>query len=135
MLEAEVKSRHSEPLSPAILRSKVWVEQGGEVLLSEWRIALLTEVAANGSLAAAAERLGVPYRTAWQRVKEMEARLGAPLLTTSSGGSEGGGSHLTPLANDLVGRFNRVTGGVADELATRFQREFGDLLDGGDASG
>jgi molybdenum-dependent DNA-binding transcriptional regulator ModE len=33
---------------------KAWVERGGEVLLSEWRLALLEAVAATGSLAAAA---------------------------------------------------------------------------------
>jgi molybdate transport system regulatory protein len=116
------------PVSPAALRSKVWLERDGAVLLSEWRIALLEEVAATGSLAAAAERLGVPYRTAWQRVKEMEDRLGAPLLATASGGADGGHSHLTPLAADLVARFRRATAGLADLLADRFHREFPDLL-------
>ena len=55
------------------------MERGDEVLLSEWRVALLEAVAAAGSLAGAAEAIGVPYRTAWQRLKETEARLGVRL--------------------------------------------------------
>jgi len=110
------------------VRSKVWVERGGEVVLSEWRVALLAAVAETGSLARAAERLGVPYRTAWERIKETEGRLGMRLLATESGGAEGGGSRLTEEARDLVARFQRVTAGVADLVERRFREEFADLL-------
>lgn len=110
------------------IRTKVWVERGDAVLLSEWRVALLEAVAETGSLAAAAARLGVPYRTAWDRIKETEARLGVKLLATESGGAEGGGSRLTPAAADLVARFRRVTAGLADEVERRFRDELGDIL-------
>ncbi len=110
------------------VRSKVWVERGGEVLLSEWRVELLEAVAETGSLAAAAEQLGVPYRTAWHRVKETEAHLGVRLLATESGGAEGGGSRLTDEAVDLVRRFRRVSAGLAEQVERRFRAEFGDVL-------
>ena len=113
--------------SPRV-RSKVWIERGGEVLLSEWRVELLEAVAATGSLAAAAERLGVPYRTAWHRIKESEAHLGVRLLATESGGAEGGGSRLTDEAADLVRRFRRVSTGLAEQVERRFQAELGDVL-------
>ncbi len=44
------------------IRTKVWIEQDGEVLLSDWRIALLEAVEATGSLAEAARQMDVPYR-------------------------------------------------------------------------
>lgn len=110
------------------VRSKVWVERGGEVVLSEWRVALLRAVAETGSLTRAAERLGVPYRTAWDRIKETEGRLGVRLLETESGGAEGGGSRLTDDAADLVARFERVTAGIADQIEQRFAAELRDLL-------
>ena len=113
--------------SPRV-RSKVWVERGGEVLLSEWRVELLEAVAETGALAAAAERLGVPYRTAWHRVKETEGHLGVRLLATESGGAEGGGSRLTPEAVDLVGRFRRVSAGLAEQVERRFEAELGEVL-------
>lgn len=108
------------------VRAKVWVEQGDDVLLSEWRVALLEAVDATGSLAGAAERLDVPYRTAWHKVKEIEERLGVRLLLTESGGADGGGSRLTDEAKDLIARFRRVTVGVADLVEHRFRVELGD---------
>lgn len=110
------------------VRSKIWVERGTRVLLSEWRVELLEAVEETGSLAAAAARLDVPYRTAWERVRETEAGLGVRLLATESGGAEGGGSRLTPEARDLIARFRRVTAGVAEEVARRFREELGDAL-------
>lgn len=110
------------------VRSKIWVERGARVLLSEWRVELLEAIDETGSLAAAAARLGVPYRTAWERVRETEASLGVHLLATESGGAEGGGSRLTAEARDLVARFRRVTAGVAELVERRFRDEFGDVL-------
>ena len=110
------------------VRSKVWVERGDAVLLSEWRVELLEAVAETGSLAAAAERLGVPYRTAWHRIKESEAHLGVRLLATESGGAEGGGSRLTDEAADLVRRFRRVSAGLTEQVERRFRAELGDML-------
>ena len=51
-------------------RSKVWLERDGQVVLSDWRVELLEAIEATGSLARAAARLDVPYRTAWYKLKE-----------------------------------------------------------------
>ena len=110
------------------VRAKVWVERDRRVLLSEWRVELLEAVDELGSLARAAERLGVPYRTAWDKIKEVEEGLGVRLLVTESGGADGGGSRLTSEAKDLVRRFRRVTAGIADLVEQRFRVELGDLL-------
>ena len=108
-------------------RSKVWIERDGEVVLSEWRIDLLDAVAETGSLSKAAERLGVPYRTAWDRIRQLESRLGVQLLASESGGSAGGGSTLTTEGRDIVERFRRMTTGIAELVDRRFSEEFGEL--------
>src|SRR5712692_7111109 len=78
-------------------RLKVWIEtEDGRVALSEWRVMLLQAVAEHGSLVAAARSLGIPHRTAWQRIQEMESSLGVTLLETISGGVGGGQSRLSP---------------------------------------
>ncbi len=112
----------------ARIRCKVWIEHADEVLLSEWRVDLLRTIAQTGSLARAAAAMDVPYRTAWSRIKEMEARLNIRLLETEIGGVDGGGSQLTGDARDLVERFQRVTAGVADLVEERFRDEFGGRL-------
>ncbi len=113
---------------PLAARSKVWRERGGRVALSEWRVQLLEAVEETGSLAAAAERIGVPYRTAWHKLHDVEVALGVKLLATQSGGAGGGGSDLTPEARDLIRRFRRVTAGIAEQVEASFRREFEDLL-------
>jgi molybdate transport system regulatory protein len=68
--------------------------------------------------------MGVPHRTAWQRLHEMEERLGVKLVETSSGGAAGGTSRLTPEAEDLVRRFDAVRDGLDAQVAERFTRLF-----------
>ncbi len=121
---AEAQTESDEPL---VARSKVWIERGGRVALSEWRVQLLEAVEETGSLAAAAERIGVPYRTAWHKLRNVEIALGVKLLSSQSGGAGGGGSDLTPEARDLIRRFRWVTAGIAEQVEASFRREFGDL--------
>lgn len=113
--------------APIDVRSKVWLERDGRVALSDWRIGLLEAVHQDGSLAAAAARLGVPYRTAWYKLREIEGQLGVRLLDTRSGGPDGGHTSLTPEARDIVRRFRRASRGVADLVRERFQAEFPEL--------
>jgi len=107
------------------LRLKVWLEaDDGLVTLSDWRASLLEAVQRHGSLVAAARELNVPHRTAWQRLHEMEERLGARLVDTSSGGAAGGASRLTPAAEDLLRRFTALRAGLDEQLAERFRAQF-----------
>jgi molybdate transport system regulatory protein len=112
--------------APLVIRSKIWIERGEDVVLSEWRVELLEAIDANGSLSRAAEALAVPYRTAWERVKATEAELGVRLLDSESGGADGGGSRLTPEARDFCRRFRRVSSGIQEVVSRRFAVEFGD---------
>ena len=116
----------SERGLPLAIRSKIWIERGDDVVLSEWRVELLEAIEANGSLSRAAEALNVPYRTAWERVKATEAELGVRLLESESGGADGGGSRLTPEARDICRRFRRVSSGIQEVVSRRFAVEFGE---------
>ena len=120
----------SQPGSaPLEIRSKIWIERRGEVVISEWRVELLEAIEATGSLSRAAQALDIPYRTAWERVKATEGEVGFRLLDSESGGSDGGGSHLTAEALDLCRRFRRVSSGIQDLVGRRFAAEFGDVTD------
>lgn len=106
-------------------RLKVWIEtDDGRVALSEWRVALLQSVAEHGSLVAAARSLGVPHRTAWQRIQQMESTLGVRLLETVSGGVGGGRSTLSPAAQELVRKYETVRAGLDELVGERFEQEF-----------
>ena len=58
-----------EALTPHL---NLWLEQDGQVVLSVWRVQLLTAIDQTGSISAAAERMQVQYRLAWDRLDEME---------------------------------------------------------------
>lgn len=105
------------------VRSKVWLERDGEVVISEFRADLLRAIDETGSVAAAAERLQLPYRTAWKKLRRMEEAAGRPLLASGSGGTDGGGSVLTPAARELLEAFQRLNQPVSELLEVEFTRE------------
>lgn len=95
--------------------------------------ALLRAVGENGSLNAAAESLGRSYSRAHKRLDALESAFGS-LLERQRGGSGGGGSQLTDLADTLLTRFDRLRAefsGVAETdetvLAGRVLERDGEL--------
>ena len=72
--------------------------------------ALLAAIEESASLNRAAERLGMPYRRAWQILQDAAKLFGSPLTSTETGGVAGGGSTLTPRARalrKLLGQLHR----------------------------
>jgi molybdate transport system regulatory protein len=86
-------------------RVKVWLEEDGRLVMSEYRLRLLAHVAECGSLTEAATRMGLSYRRAWGKVKELEQNLGVTLVESVHGGAGGGGSALTPAGRMLLDRY------------------------------
>lgn len=109
-------------LSP---KFNLWLEKNDEVALSTWRVALLKAVAETGSISAAADRMKVQYRTAWQKINEMETRLGVKLVETQVGGSHGGGARLTRAAQDYLDKFDRFSADVEKVVQSKYRAVFG----------
>ena len=99
----------------------IWFEVDGEVATSLWRVELLEAIDKHGSITAGAKAMGVPYRVAWQKVHDMEERLGKKLLETQTGGSEGGGAALTGAGRAHVRQMRH--------FADRAERAIGDIRD------
>lgn len=106
-------------------RCNLWVETEDDVVLSRWRIELLEAIAETGSISAAAERLHVPYRVAWSKLKEMEHGLGVSLVETRIGGMHGGGAEVTVAAREFIGRFHELEAGLDEWVRQRFREVFG----------
>jgi molybdate transport system regulatory protein len=105
----------------------LWIEIDDQVVLSRWRVDLLTAIAETGSISSAAEHIGVPYRRAWEKIHEMEQRLGVELLDTQTGGPGGGGARLTQAAQDYIARFQQFSQGIDAYVERHFQQAFGNL--------
>ena len=89
-----------------------------------WRVQLLEAIEATGSISAAAERMQVQYRRAWERLEEMEQGLGVPLVERHAGGPGGGGTRLTEAGRQYVARFNAFAQGVEALIARQFEQAF-----------
>lgn len=90
-------------------RSKIWIEDDhGNVVFGLGRYRILTLIKERGSLQAAATELKMGYRGIWGRIKATEERLGEKLLIKKVGGTKGGGSQLTPLAEKLIEEFGKT---------------------------
>ncbi len=70
--------------------------------LGEDRIRLLVAIEASGCLLDAANACGLSYRTAWSRVRELNALFAKPLVESIQGGQEGGSTRLSPDAARLL---------------------------------
>ena len=102
----------------------VWIEHNGVVVLSEWRVKLLEMIDQTGSISRAAEKMNVTYHRAWEKLHEMELRLGLRLVDTRTGGSHGGGAQLTPEGHDYIRRFHEFYDGLPELIDKRFRKAF-----------
>jgi molybdate transport system regulatory protein len=102
------------------VRSKIWLEIGGEPVFGQGRDELLRLIHKTGSINAAAKEMGIPYRKAWTYIDSMEKRLGFPLVNRLKGGPGGGESSLTPQALTLLEKFDLLQEGFNDMVNRRF---------------
>ena len=105
------------------VRTKVWIERDGAVVISDFLAELLEAVAEHGSVAAAAPALGLPYRTAWKKLREMEAAAGVPLIESTSGGSSGGQTSLSAAAIRLIEALHRISDPMTEVAQEQFELE------------
>jgi molybdate transport system regulatory protein len=117
--------RKDEKMKP---KFNFWLEEDGEVALSIWRVKLLEAIDQAGSISGGATEMNVPYRIAWQKIHEMETRLGQKLVQTQIGGSDGGGAKLTPLAQSYIQKFNQFQEETQTLLHSQYKKAFPDQL-------
>lgn len=67
---------------------------------------------AEGSLTRAAFRVGIPYRRAWQILRDASRLAGGPLVETVTGGSGGGSSVLSATGRTFLRRVQAMVAGL-----------------------
>ncbi len=105
-------------------RVKIWLESEGRIAFSTYRLRLLDLIAEHGSLSEAAEAMGLSYRRAWGKVRELEANLGDRLVESDVGGAGGGHSCLTPAGRALVERYRAFLAAAEQCVVAAFLWEF-----------
>ncbi len=103
------------------MRVKVWIEdRNGDMVMSMGRVAMLEAIERTGSLNRAAQEMNMSYRAIWLRLRSTEDRLGKKLMVSTTGGSEGGGTELTPLARAMIIKFRELNSDIAEAADSRF---------------
>lgn len=81
------------------------------------RVALIEAVDELGSIAAAAKRLGLSYKGAWDIVQGLNNLFDTPLIEAAPGGKAGGGAAVTPRGRAVAAGFRRVQAEIDAALA------------------
>ncbi len=88
-----------------VVRSKVWLEVDGKLLMGWGRVQLLEKIDELGSISAAARAMHLAYRNAWLWVEAMNKISPSPLVEKSTGGHRGGHARLTEEGRRIIHEF------------------------------
>jgi len=87
---------------------KFWLETKEGYIFGKGTFELLQKIQETKSISGGAKALGMSYRHAWGIIKEIEKRIGEPLLRTYKGGKiGGGGAELTQTGKNLIKTYLR----------------------------
>lgn len=100
---------------------------GAEIAIGPGKAELLAAIAETGSISASAKRLGMSYRRAWLLVDTMNRCFREPLVASATGGTGGGGAHVTDFGRRVLERFASMQASVDRALDTELAR-FAELL-------
>jgi molybdate transport system regulatory protein len=119
-METVMRKKHSD----IDLRSKIWIEVGGEAVFGRGRRVLLEAVEKHGSITQAAKKINISNRRAWSYIRNMEERLGIQLVVRQASGKNGRGAVLTPAARDFLDNYRHLELGINEFVAQRIRTSF-----------
>ena len=85
------------------------------------KVALLEAIDETGSISAAARKLKMSYKRAWDLVSEMNESLVKPALLTAPGGRAGGGTTITPVGRLIIETYREIEQAAASNAAAQIQ--------------
>lgn len=99
------------------LSASLILRRGSAARVGLERAALLEAIGELGSISAAATRMGLSYKGAWDAVQALNNLFDAPLVEAAPGGKAGGAAQLTPRGRAVIAGFRRVEAELAATLA------------------
>ncbi len=100
----------------------------GQPFLSSRRIALLEQIAATGSISAAARAIEMSYKAAWETIDAMNNLADEPLLVRQVGGKHGGGTQLTAYGLQVIAQY-RAAEQIYQQFLQQMSQSSGELGD------
>ncbi len=101
--------RYARKAEPGyVVKGRVWLEKDGELYLGWGRVLLLENIDKLGSIAAAAQEMGLGYRNAWLWVQAMNRLAPSPLVEVITGGVGGSHARLTDEGHKAVAQYKEL---------------------------
>lgn len=91
-----------------MLSATVMLERPGLPRVALARMALVEAIGELGSISAAARKVGLSYKAAWDAVQALNNLFDGPLVDAAPGGSRGGTTALTARGRAALAAFRRV---------------------------
>jgi molybdate transport system regulatory protein len=102
------------------LRVRLRVDFGDNSAVGPGKIALLERMRETGSLSQAARDLRMSYRRAWQLLDNLNHSFREPVVHTSIGGKNGGGTAVTPFGISLVTAYRELEQDIMEQATSKF---------------
>ncbi|MDD2833854.1 MAG: LysR family transcriptional regulator [Methylotenera sp.] len=90
------------------LQFKIRISNGDAIAMGPGKAELLTFISELGSISAAAKRMQMSYRRAWELVDVMNSCFDQPLVLSNVGGSHGGGAQLTEFGSQILANYHTI---------------------------
>lgn len=100
-----------------MLSATVTLERPGLPRVALARMALVEAIGELGSITAAARRVGLSYKGAWDAVQALNNLFDGPLIEAAPGGARGGAAALTPRGRAALAAFRRMQAEMDAALA------------------
>lgn len=107
------------------VRTKTWIENSNhDLLFGKGKTEILELIEEKGSIAKAAEEMGLSYKKAWTHIKILQQNIADELVVPQKGGGGKGGTTLTPKAHALVKNYRRLQKDIESYADRRFRELF-----------
>jgi molybdate transport system regulatory protein len=90
------------------IRIRCWIENDGQKLFGPGPFKLIQLIEEEGSIAAAAKKMNMSYKKAWDIIQHLNSSLDAPVVISQKGGSKGGGAIVTSRGKKLMVAFETL---------------------------
>jgi molybdate transport system regulatory protein len=91
-----------------VAKLSIRVDIDGQGRLGPGKIELLEQLDARGSISAAGRAMRMSYKRAWDLVAELNEMFREPVVTSQTGGKDGGGARLTAFGRSVVDSYRAV---------------------------
>ena len=105
------------------IKTKVWIENDQDDLhFGKGKTEILERIEQDGSIAKAAEHMGLSYKKAWTHIKTLQKNVSDELVISQKG--RGSGTVLTPKAKELILIFRQLEAEIEAFADKRFEELF-----------